>query len=469
MTMTMPRTIPRIRWNAERESLRLPPHEALLLAVVEVSVVDPVFERVGVDFIVHPDRTPRSPLSSPPPAKRAPPEQWGSTAETDADVQEIAGGFSAYQHAPGPAFSPEQLDLLGTIFPLLPDTEAARIRYDRWRVTNSEKLLNIFRVSHFAFPFLSMRFVPPCSCRFFQRPRNDEAGAVPELNAYAKKSYKRPSDPSLCPQDDLFFRALQHTRQVAFSSVPLLAEVLPQRMTNAEYALYKKRRLNAIAGLHGLNMVYDDVTKLRYLHWYKQFDASSLWSKISLLPIKKFGDTVLPTDELEAVKLLKECSSNYGVIKQAVSSPCSCALSPVLDVRRLSRLRIPLLRVAAAEAVMRSVGPPVAIDPAFKNPPRPSLTGPRNQRTRETAEAADTRRRNGATLPPARKRRNSVRAVYGSVPFFSFASGSRHGHRRPFTFVFAILASFLSRCFGFARCCGCQVVFLVETLSIACA
>lgn len=91
-------------------------------------------------------------------------------------------------------------------------------------------------------------------------------------------------------------------------------------MTDDEYKLYKKRRLNAIAGLHGLNMVYDDVTKLRYLQWYKSFDASSIWSKISLLPIKKFGETVLPAEELEAVKLLKECSANYGVIKQAVSS-----------------------------------------------------------------------------------------------------------------------------------------------------
>lgn len=187
---------------------------------------------------------------------------------------------------------------------------------------------------------------PDVSPPAFQRPCNDPAGPVPQLNSYCQKAYLKPTDTSIRSRDNLFHTALQHARQVAFATVPFLADVLPQRMTDDEYKQYLARREEAIAGLQGLNHIYEDVCKLRYLHWYKQFDKNAIWSKISLLPIKKFGETVLPADELEAVKLLKECSANYGVVKQAVSnfSPPLFSGVPYILVRFLKEFGTRLSR-----------------------------------------------------------------------------------------------------------------------------
>lgn len=79
-----------------------------------------------------------------------------------------------------------------------------------------------------------------------------------------------PRDKGLKPQDDLFVCVLEHTLQVAYAVIPLIAEPLSRNATEEEYEAYLSKLEYAFGGLGGLNVIFDDTTRLRSLHWYNQ-------------------------------------------------------------------------------------------------------------------------------------------------------------------------------------------------------
>lgn len=113
-------------------------------------------------------------------------------------------------------------------------------------------------------------------------------GTVPILNSYVHKDYFKPGDPKMMPQDDLFSRALNHVLQVGYAVTPLLVDNPQQFMTDVEFELYQKRLKDARAGLHGLNVVFDDLTKLRSLHWYNMVSVLVENSLLRLDPDRVF-------------------------------------------------------------------------------------------------------------------------------------------------------------------------------------